>query len=251
MTTGRASRSSGRVKGIVAGVAGVALLLGGSTFALWSASTKFETIGTINTGQMKVEPVADGVKAYDVSPDRANSADGVANEIGVPGQGIDLATAQMVPGDMFAIALPFQVTMSGDNLVGRLSLFGTSESEKLPGGSYQVALFNGTTLGDGHDWTPGSTDPVTLGLLAKAGGEDAGQGSAGGEVTALPEDGQIKVVVFVTFDQGLTDSQHMSLNKVLKGITVQLDQVRTVNAGDGETVGQFQPKPTATATTEP
>ncbi|MDR2252900.1 MAG: SipW-dependent-type signal peptide-containing protein, partial [Bifidobacteriaceae bacterium] len=46
-------RRSRRFKGLVAGAAGVALLLGGSTFAYWSDSTQ-ETVGTITNGVLSV-----------------------------------------------------------------------------------------------------------------------------------------------------------------------------------------------------
>lgn len=109
-------------RGLVWVAGGAALLLGGSTFALWSASDTFAG-GTITAGDLNVDA---GTSAwYDTSADRQDAvaiADVGGTAVDLTGHAItDPGTWRMVPGDEATLALPFTATLQGDNLVAALA----------------------------------------------------------------------------------------------------------------------------------
>ncbi|MDR1768914.1 MAG: alternate-type signal peptide domain-containing protein [Propionibacteriaceae bacterium] len=121
-----------RLKGLIAGAAGAILLIGGSTYALWSSSGGLNG-GTITAGSLGLTAGTPS-KLYDVSSDRLDST-------GDPGTGTDLSTAvgdclpsetyygheadlsdwNIVPGDSILEVFPFKGHLKGDNLVAKLS----------------------------------------------------------------------------------------------------------------------------------
>jgi alternate signal-mediated exported protein len=158
--------SAKRRNAVVAGAAAVALLIGGSTYALWSNKASFDG-GEITAGDLAL--TARTPIAYDVSADRvdrdsetiADIADGnspsnlltfgadqvaayngnatVAGLDGDPGvyglkapadvlQGhvVNPTSWLIVPGDTAAVVTPYEITLKGDNLVAELTLDGTS-----------------------------------------------------------------------------------------------------------------------------
>ncbi len=148
-----------KTKGVAAGIAGAALLLGaGGTFALWSDAEQL-TGGTITAGTLDVE--ASELAWYDVSPDGANAqglglpfewdaswlgnddvvwdnSDGsgeVSTEFyrldtdgtgggttPIIGHDIDLNTWRTVPGDFVMGQSDVHVRADGDNLRAELSV---------------------------------------------------------------------------------------------------------------------------------
>jgi len=101
-----------------------ATMLGGSTFAYWSANTSF-TGGTITAGDLNMVRAAD-TTFYDVSADRTDATDTLPGTDGSQEGHLiaDITSWTMVPGDKVAANLATTVTMSGDNLVAKLSATG-------------------------------------------------------------------------------------------------------------------------------
>ena len=133
------------VTAIAAVVAGVVLLAGGSTYALWSDSDDVRG-GTITAGDLDLK--AFEAFSFDVSADRADSDSTVINGAELPltfaedqagevtnlkvvddqltGHSIGkLATWLIVPGDTVAVLFPYTVTLRGDNLVAELTIDST------------------------------------------------------------------------------------------------------------------------------
>jgi len=116
---------SRRRKGIIAGVAGAALLLTGGTFALWQATTDV-TGGTITAGNLTLDSGASAAW-YDVSPDRDFAlpvavVEDKASEPLVEGEVIDVAQFLVSPEDVLAAVFEVEVGLEGDNLVASLDL---------------------------------------------------------------------------------------------------------------------------------
>jgi alternate signal-mediated exported protein len=132
-----------RRKAVVAAACGFALLLGGSTFALWSDSFDLEA-RKISTGTFDLTNMsAEYFTAYDITPHRGNKPTNVIE--GLPtgasayygheipsGTGDEkLTTFGMVPGDKILLRYKMQVTLKGDNLVADLK----SDIEEVFGNS--------------------------------------------------------------------------------------------------------------------
>jgi len=122
--------STKRRNAVIAAVAGAALLLGGSTYALWQQSATMSG-GTITSGQLAIS--GEVAQPWDISPDRTDIADlgvtvGGVTLDGLSGHKIDsLDPAEgwkMVPGDKVALAFPYTITLVGDNLVAALTIDG-------------------------------------------------------------------------------------------------------------------------------
>ena len=166
-----------RVTAIIAVAAGAALLIGGSTYALWSA-TAGKDGGTITSGDLNL--VAGEASSYDVSFDRSDEtfpavaidgsnvpltfnkdqADVVplnTDDDGIlTGHVIDnLTDWRIVPGDTVAVLFPYTVTLKGDNMVAQLTLDTTALVQKNPNMSYYYAIF------DAEGQQIGKTNPVS------------------------------------------------------------------------------------------
>ncbi|MCC2312654.1 alternate-type signal peptide domain-containing protein [Cellulomonas xiejunii] len=201
-----------KTKGIIAGVAGIALLSGGSTFALWSAQDTVEG-GTIVNGDLNV--VADESLSWiDASAPR-----GDANHA------IDLDTWRMVPGDVAKGTQTVDVTLVGDNLAARLDL-----TSVAPG------ALNGLVLGyevfaEGDTTTPVAAGtygaPATLRFAAN----DKSLEATTPTTIVVEEDGTttLTVVVTATFtDTGSGQARNnVTASTVLGNVGVSLTQVRT------------------------
>jgi alternate signal-mediated exported protein len=130
--TSKATRSRRR-KGVIAGIAGSALLLGGATFATWSDSANMGGAGVITSGKLAVAAVGTGPVMYDITENRLDlEEDGVDLATAIIGQaGHGFSSTQqpvMSPGDTYAIVYPFTVEIEGENLVARVyATFGTDD----------------------------------------------------------------------------------------------------------------------------
>ena len=124
--------STKRRNALLAAGAAAVLLLGGSTYALWSATSSVDG-GEITAGDLDLK--ADEAGYWDVSDDRADveaievttpdvvSGSGVAITLdGVEGHEIDPGTWRIVPGDTVLITIPYTMVLEGDNLVAKLTL---------------------------------------------------------------------------------------------------------------------------------
>jgi alternate signal-mediated exported protein len=90
----------------VASTLGLALLVGGSTYALWSASEGLDSSATITTGDLQVASTA--VQSwYDVTDAEAPVA-------------IDLANYQLAPGNTLKLEQDINIIVVGDNISGNL-----------------------------------------------------------------------------------------------------------------------------------
>ena len=193
-----------KTKGVIAGVAGVALLTGGSTFALWSASADLEG-ATITNGALAVD-AGDPMEWVDVSADRADSP-----------HVIDADEWRMVPGDVAQGTQELTVTMTGDNLVANLSV-DTTDVDPPEGVTISYRLLDGTTpLGTGT-----LDDPLELRFATNA----SSQGSPADSII-LPTGGSKTFVVelTVTFDEDAEESQGESVD--LDAIAIRLQQDRS------------------------
>ncbi|MER7798264.1 alternate-type signal peptide domain-containing protein [Microbacterium sp. NPDC096154] len=200
-----------RRRGLIwVGLGAVALLSGGSTFALWSANDAFSG-GDVTAGDLDLAQTAD-TAFYDVSTDRVDEGDTIPGTDGTqPGHTIDSATWRAVPGDKVAAAFSADVTLEGDNLVGKLSIAGfdaMTDGNASMAWTYEV--YNQDTLLVTETALP--ADGTLLYLSAPQAGQAAGAEdgiakapTAGSEAAAtvytmgaVTED--VTVVVYGTFD---------------------------------------------------
>ncbi|AMY17929.1 MULTISPECIES: alternate-type signal peptide domain-containing protein [Nocardiaceae] len=123
---------------LAAGAAGVLLLGGAGSFALWSDSEGVQG-GTITAGDLDIAPVSQGVWT-DVSPGSVSTAGPV-----------DPATFRMVPGDVLEYRASYRVTADGENLRAVLtadpnSVTRTGELTEANTPVTVTSTYNGTPL---------------------------------------------------------------------------------------------------------
>lgn len=197
-----------KTKGIIAGVAGIALLGGGATFATWSDLAEIDG-GTITSGKFLVQSV--GTPAwYDISADRA---DAVATNLpgGTPGHAVTSTAWKMVPGDVAAAAFQLDVQLEGDNLVADLALANVS-----------AVVGSGATVT--YDvYKAGSTTPITVsGNKIAFAAHDAAAGLKTGKVvvdsTAAADVVVVVRVAFAADETNLTGATVVDLSDV--GVTL-------------------------------
>jgi alternate signal-mediated exported protein len=195
-----------KTKGVIAGIAGIALLAGGSTFALWSDSDAVAG-GTIVNGDLDVKALG-ALSWQDVSGDRLDK-----------GHSINLATWKMVPGDTIKGTQDIDVALLGDNLSAKLSL-SKATADTVPTGvtvAYDVTNAAGTVLQTGTDLTS-----VVVNLQSS---DNANKDVAFTTVgTTLDTTADLKVVVRVTFDANARVSTLAT--STLTGLSVNLEQIR-------------------------
>lgn len=95
-------------KTIIASIAGFALLLGGSTYALWSATDTSSSSATISTGDLKV--TASSPESWSDVTDSANPVT------------IDLSTYRLSPRSTIQLKQDLSVVVVGDNISGILEV---------------------------------------------------------------------------------------------------------------------------------
>jgi len=249
-----------RRNAIIAGAAGFALLLGGSTYALWSDTADLRG-GMITSGNLAVTPGT--FAAYDISADRLDSAGGteIIPNTGLKGHTVTLtangaqvadADWRIVPGDEAALVFPYTVTLVGDNLLADLKINASSLDAANANGdvSFQYAVYNASTgavivpLGDlpADDTTP----------IATFASFDADKGGGVADAIADTTVGSngtlgVSLVLFATFDQaGVVDvgdpnAYVNTLTDLSGNLTATLEQVRLQGVNGG---GQFStPRP--------
>jgi len=250
-------RSQKRRKAIIAGAAGVALLLGGSTYALWTDSANLAG-GQITAGDLSIS--AGDFAAYDISSDRIDSVTGpeIVAGTGIKGHTITLTADgaevadsdwRIVPGDQAALVYPYTITLVGDNLLANLKL---NVGELLAGNAnadmtFDYAIYESAT-GDaiiGKSALPAS-DATPLATFASR-DADVGGGVADSDVDAVvgsDDTLDVTVVLFATFAQsGYVDvdeatSYVKALTDLSGNMIATLDQVRSVGvSGGGQYVG--------------
>ncbi|MCL2779900.1 MAG: alternate-type signal peptide domain-containing protein [Actinomycetia bacterium] len=229
-----------------------ALMLGGGTFALWSANDSFNG-GSITAGDLNITKV-ENTTYWDVSTDRKDADQTVPGTNGKTGHAIDsIATWRIVPGDKVAAVFSTSVTLEGDNMVGKLSVKGfdamTDGNASLTW-SYQI--FHEAEAVAAETALP--ADGNLLYLSAPGTGQDSGLEDADGTTVRAMTDKteNLTIVIYGTFaatagNDGKTDKDangvysHQSTDAtgtrqdatkadILAKLLVQLDQVRDTGA---------------------
>jgi len=204
-----------KTKGLIAGVAGIALLTGGTTFAVWTAEESIAG-GVITNGSLDVAAV-DTLTWVDATPNRSDA-----------GHPITVGTWRMVPGDVAEGSQVLDVTVVGDNLVADLGL-STSDATVPAGVSVRYAVYQGDD--------PSTSEPVADGEFGEdvslqfAANRDGQGGDPARELGTIfvDEDGkaELSVVVRVTFDAAGGSATSANATTVLGDLGVSLSQVRT------------------------
>lgn len=216
-----------KTKGAIAGIAGIALLAGGTTFALWNDDAN-ATGGIITSGNLEVATIGT-TQWVDTSADRTDK-----------GHDIDLASFKIVPGDTIQGTFGIAAALQGDNLVANLglSLAGNAEGGLLAdvkGVSVKYSLVNATT----GVAVPGAEN-IKLGTPAEvafAAADNAGNVAPGTVLptlpAALPAAANLNVVVTATFDEDTDEQLRTKATANLQDLGVTLEQTRTAGTGGG------------------
>jgi len=239
---------------VVAAVAGMALLVGGSAYSLWSATGSIQGGDEITAGNMELN--GGESNAWDVSGDRANNTTPVETEaaggfLAVPlvddkdpilGTLVDLATWKIVPGDTIALTFPFQITLQGDNLAAELTMPGAQnlidkgEDTTFAGkGSnltleYQVFGADGKAMG--AKVTAGNQNLTVAYFETNANVIGATYEGNMPVKTVDPVTGEavVTLVLYITFDKTVTDRIDAgSILKLSQSVEATLAQVRCVD----------------------
>lgn len=234
-----------RRKGLIWIAGGTAALLaGGSTFALWSASDSFDG-GTITAGDLNIVEKAP-TTFWDVSADRADATATLPGTDGtIPGHSItSIDDWRIVPGDEVAAAFSANVTLEGDNLVALLSLDGMTANElNNTEMVYKYEIYHdGAKLISKTDLPEDEGAPL-LYLSAQTDGQAAGLDDAratGTPVYAMTNGktadpvatDDFTVVVYGEFtDTGATQARNnVTVADTLGDSTLKLEQVRDTGA---------------------
>lgn len=208
-----------KTKGILAGVAGIALLTGGATFATWSDSAT-QNGGTITSGNLDVAAV--GTPAwYDVSADRTDGAALTGALSAYNGHAIT-SSWRIVPGDTAVAAFGFAVALQGDNLAANVDLT-----------DVDALVENGATVdykvydASGAEVVPTAANTVRL-RAADAATDLGGIAVTRTALTGAETTADVTVVVSVTFPLN-TDNRDNVQTQVadLTDVSVGLSQVRS------------------------
>lgn len=196
-----------RTKGLIAIGAGAALLIGGSTFALWTAQSDLAA-GTITAGDLDVLIAAGAWN--DISAEHATP-------VSIP----TLADFRLVPGDVIEGEFPVDVAALGDNLVADLTVGFASPSGALLADlegvsvAYSILDADGTVVGSGDTVTVLSEDSVVIAPGAVV-VDDLADGS----------DPEFTAVVTATFDANTPDQIRAATEALLGDLTVTVSQKR-------------------------
>jgi alternate signal-mediated exported protein len=110
MTTTKTRRGGTALRGTIVGATATALLMGGfGAFALWSDAQLGGADGSIQTGQLALDPVSDNASWVLENPQQGGSA-----------QPIDLATYLASPGDIISYTVTASGTVKGSDITAEL-----------------------------------------------------------------------------------------------------------------------------------
>lgn len=199
-------------KGFLAGAAGLGLLLGGSTFALWSDSANLDA-QRIRSGNLEVK--VNEANWRDISPDRTDK--------GRRGHHINLERFRIIPGDKIQARYPVNVALEGENMVAQLKLTEAGKkhaSDELTKGldiEYAIQDRWGRTVDtsgkDGSRIFLAAKDNGNAGNLPRVDADSAGRA-------------EFTVTVTVTFKEGTSDRDLTQAQALLKDSELELQQVR-------------------------
>ncbi|MCL2470207.1 MAG: hypothetical protein FWF25_00480 [Propionibacteriaceae bacterium] len=105
---------------VIAVAAATAFVLGGSTYALWSASADMGDT-QVQMGDLELTAAKNNIQVWDISPDLINKQQiVVGGKTFGNGVKIDPASGAVVPRDELLLVVPFSMTLDGANLITRL-----------------------------------------------------------------------------------------------------------------------------------
>lgn len=200
-------------QGFLAGAAGLGLLLGGSTFALWSDSADLSE-QRITSGNLEVR--VDDTNWRDMSKDRTDGKWGKGHTID------NLRDFRIIPGDKIQGEFAVDVGLEGENMVAQLKLApkGQHTDGDLAKGlkiDYEVKDHRGKTIGHG-DWKG-----VTVDLASS----DNGNPGDLPRVTATPDGtAEFTVIVTVEFKKDTANRDMTRAHATLADSELELKQVR-------------------------
>lgn len=195
-----------RTQGLIAVGAGALLLVGGSSFALWTVDSQVAG-GTITAGNLDVLVAAGAWQ--DVSPELAAPVD------------IDIADFRLVPGDTLEGTFPVDVAALGDNFVGDLTVGFASPSGAL------LADLEGVKLG--YTLLDAAGNPVGAGDTVTVVSTDSTAVVAGAVTVDNVADGaspELRAVVTATFDADTPDQVRVATDALLGDLTATVTQKR-------------------------
>ena len=150
-------------KGFLAGAAGLRLVLGGSTFALWSDTAGVGGDTTLTAGNLEVGMV--NSEWRDVSHDRWDRGHKIR----------DIEKFRIIPGDKIQAKYGVSVALEGDNMVGKLRLKDSDgnliDGDLAPGlkVTYKLERAPGSYWPFGEEEVEGDSDGVELNMISEEG----------------------------------------------------------------------------------
>lgn len=205
-----------KTTGVIAGVAGAALLMGGTTFALWSDSADAPG-GQITAGNLDVALVGDPAW-QDVSADRTDNP-----------HPIDLSTFRIVPGDTIEGSYAVDLALEGDNMVANLALVGGGVSGDLAAGLIDVSY----TVEDATGAVVATGDSTGVDLDLASADNSNNVAALATAPAALDNAADYTVVVSVTFDAATSAQDLATTTANLAAASIQLNQTRDAGTGGG------------------
>ncbi len=190
-----------KIKSTILGATAGALLLTGSTYALWSDSGSVGA-GTITNGNLDVTSVSAGVW-QDVSGT-------------TPVAISDLSAFRMVPGDKIEGTYTLSADLQGDNMVADLAVKDGNAIATVNGVNFSVKVFNADT---GDDL--GSANGASVRFRSV---ENDNANAA--TLPTLDESGTYTVKVTAEMPDTIENRDHVLAETDLGDLKVSLDQVR-------------------------
>jgi len=250
------NKSTRRRNAVISAIAGAALLVGGSTYALWSSNATIRG-GEISSGDLAI--VAGDMQAWDVSQDRKDTEPVTVGEVNLTvGEGEDAgpimghiinqlespgpdspnpdAYWKMVPGDRVAMVVPYTITLKGDNLVAGLTIEGDFSQAIRANGpvvvgdnptnpialSYQLFNNDGSARGDEIPVTAAMANGIFVSYFQDSSvGQLAGKPEANdqGEIIQVDDNGTavITFVLYVDFNSKVIERNNVNSTLVALG----------------------------------
>ena len=200
-----------KTTGVVAGIAGAALLMGGTTFALWSDSDTVDG-AEISSGNLDVAVIGDPGSQWsweDISADRTDNS-----------HEIDLADFRIIPGDTIQGTVALDVALEGENMVAALG----AELGAADGDLTNLDIDIAVTDSAGEPVTLNSEGDMVLASMDNGNPHPQTLTTVG---STLDSSADVTVTVTVTFPASTGGQDHVTESIALDGATVTLDQVRT------------------------
>ncbi len=204
-----------KTTGVIAGVAGAALLMGGTTFALWSDSAPVDgaqiTAGNLDVAVVKDAKTQSTWSWTDISADRSDSPHAIT----------DLSSFRIIPGDTVQGVVALDLALEGENMVADLGF--------TPGAVTKASLDNLEITLDVYS-DAGLTTEVPLGAgdtIQLAAADNGNPGALPSVPADLDGAADLYVVVTVTFPGTTADQDLVQTSVALADSAITLDQVRT------------------------